>query len=266
VLSSPVSLDLERRSLVGAALRLSCFTIVWNGVLGLAALLVGLMIGSLALAGFALNALLDSSASLVLVWRFRRERREPVAAERLERRAQRWIVVAMVAVALFVGFEAVRALFDGTHSESSAVAVGIATISLLVLPPLGIMKLRLAVRLRSRALRGDGVLTIVAAGLAVVTLMALLTSSILGWWWTDPVAALIIAMRARPTRLHRRKTLQIRLFSPVAGSARDAQITGGLVRLSRQQNMLICRMFSTGADGTRTRDLRRDRPVLVVPG
>jgi divalent metal cation (Fe/Co/Zn/Cd) transporter len=194
VLSTPVSLDLERRSQVDVALRLSYFTIVWNGVLGLAALLVGLTIGSLALAGFALNALLDSSASVVLVWRFGRERRDPVAAERLERRAQRWIVVAMSAVAFFVGFEAVRALFDGPHSESSAVAVGIATISLLVLPPLGIMKLRLAVRLRSRALRGDGVLTIAAAGLAVVTLSALLTSSILGWWWTDPVAALIIAL------------------------------------------------------------------------
>jgi divalent metal cation (Fe/Co/Zn/Cd) transporter len=193
VLPTPVSLDLERRAQVDAALRLSYFTIGWNGVLGLAALLVGWTIGSLALAGFALNALLDSSASVVLVWRFGRERRDPVAAERLERRAQRWIVVAMSAVALFVGFEAVRALFGDAHSESSAVAVGIATISLLVLPPLGIMKLRLALRLRSRALRGDGVLTIAAAGLAVVTLSALLTSSILGWWWTDPVAALIIA-------------------------------------------------------------------------
>lgn len=190
----PVDLDLERRSHVGAALRLSYFTIAWNGVLGLAALVVGLTIGSLALAGFALNALLDSSASGVLVWRFRRERRDPVAAERLERRAQRWIVMAMLAVALFVGFEAVRALFDGAHPESSALAVGIATISLLVLPPLGIMKLRLAVPLRSRALRGDGVLTIAAAALAVVTLIALLTSSVLGWWWTDPVAALIIAI------------------------------------------------------------------------
>jgi divalent metal cation (Fe/Co/Zn/Cd) transporter len=192
--STPVSLDSERRSQVGAALRLSYFTVVWNGALGSAALLVGLAIGSLALAGFALNALLDSSASVVLVWRFGRERRDPVAAEHLERRAQGWIVLAMVVVALFVGFEAVRALFDRAHPESSAVAVAIAAISLLVLPPLGIMKLRLAVRLRSRALRGDGVLTIAAAGLAVVTLIALLTSSVLGWWWTDPVAALIIAL------------------------------------------------------------------------
>jgi hypothetical protein len=29
--------------------------------------------------------------------------------------------------------------------------------------------------------------------------------------------------------------------------------------------MLICRYFY-GSDGTRTRDLRRDRPVMAVPG
>jgi divalent metal cation (Fe/Co/Zn/Cd) transporter len=71
--SSPRTND-ERRSLVSSALRLSYFTIVWNGVVGASALVVGLTTGSLALAGFALNALLDSSASAVLVWRFHRER------------------------------------------------------------------------------------------------------------------------------------------------------------------------------------------------
>jgi divalent metal cation (Fe/Co/Zn/Cd) transporter len=100
----------------------------------------------------------------------------------------------MLVVALFVLVEAVRALVNGSHAESSNFGLGIATISLLVLPALGAMKLRLAGGLGSPALRGDGVLTIAAAALAVVTLVALLTSSVLGWWWTDPVAALIIAI------------------------------------------------------------------------
>ena len=58
--------DTERHALVGSAFRLSYFTIIWNGVVGATALVIGLMTGSLALAGFALNALLDSSASVVL--------------------------------------------------------------------------------------------------------------------------------------------------------------------------------------------------------
>ena len=186
--------DLERHSRVGSALRLSYFTIVWNGVVGAIALVVGLTTGSLALAGFALNALLDSSASVVLVWRFRKERTDPVAAEHLERRAQTWVIVAMFLVAVYVGVEAGRALVDGSHPESSTFGFAIAAISLMVLPVLGVMKLRLASRLRSPALRGDAVLTLAAAALAAITLIALLANSLLDWWWADPMAALLIAI------------------------------------------------------------------------
>jgi divalent metal cation (Fe/Co/Zn/Cd) transporter len=70
----------------------------------------------------------------------------------------------------------------------------VATVSVLVLPWLGRQKLRVAAALPSAALRGDGVLTLAAAGLAAITLLALYVSSALGWWWADPAAALIIAI------------------------------------------------------------------------
>jgi divalent metal cation (Fe/Co/Zn/Cd) transporter len=70
----------------------------------------------------------------------------------------------------------------------------VATVSLLVLPWLGRQKLRVATALPSAALRGDGVLTLAAAALAAITLFALFVSSEVGWWWADPVAALIIAI------------------------------------------------------------------------
>lgn len=196
-------LDGERRSLLASALRVSYFTIVWNGVVGAGALLVGVTTESLALAAFALNALLDSTASLILVWRFRRERTDPVAAEHLERRAQTWVITAMYVVALYVGVQAVRALINGSHPEPSGFAFGIAAASLLVLPALGVMKLRLGGQLGSPALRGDGVLTLAAAALAAVTLLALAANSLLDWWWADPLAALVIsaALAAEATRV-----------------------------------------------------------------
>ena len=165
--------------------------------------MVGLSTGSLALAGFALNALLDSSASVVLVWRFRKERTDLVAAEHLERRAQTWVIIAMLLVATYVGVEAVRALVEGSHPESSAFGFGIAAISLVVLPVLGVMKLRVAGSLGSPALRGDAVLTLAAAALAAITLVALLANSALDWWWADPAAALLIAvaLAAEATRV-----------------------------------------------------------------
>jgi divalent metal cation (Fe/Co/Zn/Cd) transporter len=184
---------LSRGALVTSALRLSYFTIAWNGVIGATALVVSTVTDSLALAGFALNALLDSSASAILVWRFRRERNNPAAAERLERRAQAFIVIAMLAVALYVGYEAFQAIISSSHADESTLGTALAIVSLLVLPWLGRRKLQVASRLPSRALRGDGVLTLAAAALAAITLVALLATAALGWWWADPIAALIIA-------------------------------------------------------------------------
>jgi divalent metal cation (Fe/Co/Zn/Cd) transporter len=72
--------------------------------------------------------------------------------------------------------------------------LAIATISLLVLPPLGAMKLRVGSRLQSQALRGDGVLTVAAAALAALTVVALIANYALELWWADPLAASLIAV------------------------------------------------------------------------
>ena len=183
----------DRGALVRSALRLSYFTVAWNGAVGAVALVAGIISGSTALTAFALSALLDSFASVVLIWRFREERRDPEAAERLERRAQAWIVVAMLASAAYVGAQATRALVAGDHPEPSTVGATLAVASLLVLPWLARLKLRVAAGLSSQALRGDGILTAAAAALATITLAALVVNSALDWWWADPLAALMIA-------------------------------------------------------------------------
>ena len=184
----------QRGPLLVSAVRLSVATIVWNGCVGAASLVVALVDPSLALAGLALTALLDSSASVVLVWRFRKEQRDPVAAEHFERRALTWVGVAILSIAAFVGVQAVRGLADRSHPETSAAGIALAAAALLVLPFLGRLKLRVASRLGSAALRGDGILTVASAALAAATLAALLVNSALGWWWADPSAALLIAL------------------------------------------------------------------------
>lgn len=201
--------SLERTALLVSAIRLSYATIVFNGLAGAAALAAAILASSPALAAFALNALLDSAASVVLVWRFRTEQRSPLAAERLERRAHAWIALAMIVIGLYVGVEAIRALVGGSHAEESVFGLALATISLIVLPWLGRLKLRVAAALPSGALRGDGILTLAASALAAVTIAALLLNSALGWWWTDPAAALVIgaALAAEGTRAALRRRL-----------------------------------------------------------
>src|SRR5215831_4043638 len=184
----------SRLSLIAAALRLSYFTIGWNGVIGASGLVAAVVTGSLALAAFAGNALLDSSASVVLVWRFLSERGDPLAADRVERRAQAVVAAAMIAVGLSVLVGAARALAGHSRADESWLGFAVAALSVLVLPRLGRGKLRVAAALPSAALRGDGVLTLAAAALAVITLVTLVAASALGWWWADPLAALVIAV------------------------------------------------------------------------
>ena len=63
----------------------------------------------------------------------------------------------------------------------------------MVFPVLARAKLRLAGPLASTALRGDGVLSLAGAILAVATLTSLALDSAFGWWWADAVAGLLIA-------------------------------------------------------------------------
>jgi divalent metal cation (Fe/Co/Zn/Cd) transporter len=183
----------SRASLISAALGLSYFTIGWNGAVGGIALAVAFLASSVALAALALSALLDTLASLVLVWRFRKEQRHAAAADQVERRAQALIVVAMLIVAGYIGFQAVKALALETHAEEAEVGIVLAALSAAVLPFLARRKFRVAAELGSAALRGDGVLTLAAAALACLTLVALAVARDFDLWWADPVAALIIA-------------------------------------------------------------------------
>jgi divalent metal cation (Fe/Co/Zn/Cd) transporter len=100
----------------------------------------------------------------------------------------------MVLVGLSVLAGAARALAEGAHAHESVLGFAVATLSILVLPVLGRRKLRVAAALPSAALRGDSILTLAAAALAVITLLTLVVTSALGWWWADPVAALVIAI------------------------------------------------------------------------
>lgn len=187
-------MDRDRASLLVSAVRLSAFTVAWNGCVGTASLVVSFIDPSLALAGFGFTALLDASASVVLVHRFRTEQRDSVAAERFERRAQAWVAAAMLVIASYVAVQAIRGFVRHAHPEASASGVTLAAVALVVLPYLGLLKLRVADGLGSAALRGDGTLTIASAALAATTLAALVLNSSFGWWWADPAAALLIAI------------------------------------------------------------------------
>lgn len=182
----------DRASDLRHALCLSALSIVWSGIVGSIAVYVALASGSLSLLGFGADAVIDAVASVVLVWRFMVETRQPHRADRVEQAAERAVGLALIALAMYLALGAVRVLVVGGHPETSTIALVLLIASVVVLPPLALAKNRVAARLQSGALRADSILTAVAALLALISLVSLAASEALGLWWADAVAALIV--------------------------------------------------------------------------
>lgn len=182
-----------RAEALSAAIGLSLLTIAWNVVGGFVAVGSAVVYSSLSLAAFGLSMLIDTTASAALIWRFKLEVRDPEAADRVERRAEVAIGVAMVATALYLTLMSLHALWRGSHPETSVTGIVVSLASLVFLPWLARSKWRVAAELGSRALRGDSLLTAASSALAALTLAALVANAWFDWWWADAVAALGIA-------------------------------------------------------------------------
>jgi divalent metal cation (Fe/Co/Zn/Cd) transporter len=175
------------------AIRLSLLSIVMGAAMGATAVLAALTSGSLSLLGFGFDAVVDSAASVALVWRFAIEARQPHRAERVEQIAEAVIGVILLVVAAYLGFSAFRALIAQTHPDSTVVGLLLLVVSVVTLTPLAIAKYRTAAALQSRALRADSILTGIAALLAAISLVSLGLSTALGLTWADAIGALIVA-------------------------------------------------------------------------
>jgi divalent metal cation (Fe/Co/Zn/Cd) transporter len=185
--------DTTRTTDLSRALRLSVLSIAWSGAAGSIAVYAAIASGSLSSLGFGADAVIDSVASVVLVWRFSVEARQPHRAERVEAAAERVVGIALIALAVYLTLGAVRALVSESHPATSVVSLGLLAASALILPPLAVAKYRVAARLGSGALRADSILTAVAAILAGISLVSLAASQAFGLWWADAIAALIVA-------------------------------------------------------------------------
>jgi divalent metal cation (Fe/Co/Zn/Cd) transporter len=184
----------DKPSDVIRAARLSALTVAWNTVVGSAAVVTAVSTGSLSLIGFGINAVVDSSVSILLVWRFHAEDRGHIErAERAEARAERMAGVAFCLIAVYLTVQSIRALADAGAFESTTFGIVEAGASLLVLPFIARAKYVLAIRIGSRALRADSILSASGVALAAVALAALVLDKVFAWGWADPAGGLAIA-------------------------------------------------------------------------
>ncbi len=172
------------------AIRLEYYTVGWNVLEAVVALLAGGAASSIALIGFGLDSIIETLSAATLLWRFKQQ---TLDEHRAESRAVRLVGGTFFALAVYVGLEAARDLWLHHRPEFSLAGWILAALSLLVMPLLGIAKRRLARTLGSRALAADGMESLFCSYLSGTLLMGLTLNGLLGWWWADPVAGLAIA-------------------------------------------------------------------------
>ena len=187
---------LARPLAVRRGLRVEYFGLVYNVLEAVVGVVAGVFAGSVALIAFGLDAIVESSSSVVVIWRFRSERSGASTSEDAERKAVRRVAVAFYALAAYVAVHSTVELVRGTRPEESAVGIALAVASLIVMPVLAWRKRQSALELDSRSLMADSKQTSICTYLSAFLLIGLVANALLGWWWADPVAGLAIAVVA----------------------------------------------------------------------
>ncbi len=185
------SVALDGTALVALGRRLEYFTIAWNTFEAAVALISGLLAGSIALVGFGLDSVIETISAGILLWRLH-AKDDPVRRERTERTARRLVGVCFLLLATYVAIESIRALWTKAQPERSLPGILIAIAAVVVMPVLGRAKRRVAVQMGSRALHADSRQADFCAYLSAILLAGLLLHALLGWWWADSVAALVM--------------------------------------------------------------------------
>jgi len=166
-------------------------TLGYNSLEGLLSVGAGLFTGSVALIGFGVDSFIEVTASLAAIWRLGVDadaRRREVA----ERRALRIIGLCFLALAGYIAVDATRSLIGRATPDASVLGIAIAAVSLVVMPLLARAKRQVAKALASRAIRAEARQTDICMYLSAILLGGLGLNALFGWWWADPIAALVM--------------------------------------------------------------------------
>ncbi|MGD0773478.1 MAG: cation transporter [Candidatus Solibacter sp.] len=167
------------------ARRLEYFTIAWNTLEGLIALLAGFLAASVALVGFGFDSLIEVASGLALLWRLHR-------GERAERATLQIVGGCFVALALYVAYDSTHTLWSREAPRSSLAGIALTAVSLVVMRLLARAKRQAAASLGSGAMRADARQSEFCMYLSAIVLGGLLLNALVGWWWADPLAGLVM--------------------------------------------------------------------------
>jgi len=181
----------QRELLLRRGRILEFLTVLWTLAEAAIGLLLGVVAGSVALVGFGLDSLIEMGSGLVLLWRLQ-SAPDTRSAKEAEGTALRLVGLSLLAVAAYIVYESTKALLTQEVPSASPAGIVLAMLALVAMPLLGRAKRQVARSIESRALRADAFQASVCFYLSLVLLVGLIVNAGLGWWWADPLAALVM--------------------------------------------------------------------------
>jgi divalent metal cation (Fe/Co/Zn/Cd) transporter len=171
--------------------RLEYITIAWNSTEALVSLIAGAIAGSVSLVGFGVDSLIEVVSGTALLWRLHHEPSD-LRREQAERITLKIVACCFLALAAYIFFDAASALMKHGAPEKSLPGIVIAAMAVVVMPFLARAKRKVAAAIHSEAMNADARQADFCAYLSAILLVGLLLNAFLGWWWADPVAALVM--------------------------------------------------------------------------
>jgi divalent metal cation (Fe/Co/Zn/Cd) transporter len=182
---------LDRMAVVRHGRRLEYFTVGWNALEGLVAVIAGAFASSISLVGFGIDSFIEVTSGSALLWRMSVDA-DIERRERSERRALKIVGTCFLALAAYITYESAMDLWSKKAAEHSIPGIVLACVSLAVMPLLSRAKRKVGRALGSAAMHADAKQTEFCTYLSGILLAGLLLNALFGLWWADPVAGLVM--------------------------------------------------------------------------
>lgn len=187
-------MEKNRMRLLKKGRTLQLLNVIYDSLEVAASLVAGFAANSSALIGWGLDSIVEVIGAATLGWRLHGEI-EGLEKEKIKKRRKITLYVisaSFLLVSIFITYDAVSKILNREVVQWSNLGLIVLLISLVANPFFIYYKRKYGKKLQSDELIADAKDTFICLYQTVVVLAGLFLADLLGWWWADPVAALLI--------------------------------------------------------------------------
>jgi cation diffusion facilitator family transporter len=184
----------ERAKLIVRGRNVEIASLIYNITEVTISLTAGFMTGSSALISWGVDSIVEANSAAFMIWQLNGEAK---GINERDKRKRKKIALGVLSGAftiavLFICYEAISKFISQETASMSWWGIGILLVSLVVNPMLAWGKYRYGKKTDSATLKYDAIDTMICEYQTVVVLIGIGLVQWQGWWWADPVAALLI--------------------------------------------------------------------------